>query len=969
MEDIAVEVLEQHAGGGTWAYDLENGQVWWSAGTYALHRLSPIEYDPAYQSSLALYEPESRERLHAAIEQAKASGDGWSLILSLRRADGVRRFVHSIGRVTRRRGQQPILAGAIIDVHNQTVERRARERDSAGDAAGDALRWRMAAESAGLSLFEIDRDRHRIRIVGVLAALVGEESAHEIELDSDDWAQRIPLEDRLRRAQRMDAHCAGALSFHVCEYTLKLVDGREVPLRETARYVNSDDGHRLIGTISDISFQVNAERAVRDSRERLEQTVMHAPIGMSELDLEGRWLRANHELCRTLGYTEAELRRMHFADLTVDEADVAETRHQARRLLAGEITVYRQEKRYRHRDGGLIDVQMDVSLLRGNLDEPLYFIAHCQNITERKTGQRALFDAKQMADVTFEAIGEGIIRVGNDGRILQVNTAACSLLCTEADDLIGQRFVDRVVLHDAGRDTVLADPVAQVFAYGERVRAPLFTRLAQRDGGYLSIVDSTSPIRDVHGRICGAVFVFRDVTEARRLTDELEYWAYHDVLTGLLNRRGFEQAIERLWPERMRPGMPCYVLCIDLDHFKAVNDLGGHAAGDEMLRQVAASLRSVLRKDDIVGRVGGDEFSAVVFANDDTAVSTMAERLIRRIRTLRLSVDETPYDGGASVGMARFSTAASSWQSVLDQADAALYVAKANGRNGFHLYGASDAQAVSYLNSKQVLQTGFDDDRFELFFQRIVNDERATLGFEALLRYQSDAAFITPDLFLPTARRLGLMSRLDCWVLDQALRTLAEARARRQWRDHWRLSVNLSPLTLSDPDFRAHAMSMLSRYATAASMLDIEVVESDELFGTHCEALIDDLRRHGVRIWLDDFARGYNGFDTLKRIEVDGIKIDRSFVQEIEHNPIDRAVLNSIRDVSQALAIPVTAEGVESDAIFETLKQTGFSRFQGFFFHEPAPAERALSDTPDCPQAGAVPARDADTSLPLTNNR
>lgn len=948
MHQRAIEVLERHSKSGTWLFDLETQEIFWSDGVYKLHGVTREQYTPDLDSALSFYMPESRALLESALERSMAEGSGWSLAVEIVRADGSFRYVQAIGQVEKRPGKAPLLAGALLDIHEQTVARR-RSEALERRLAEESLRWRVAGENAGLGLVEIDWDRGRYRISGVFAQRIGLSDSSDADIAREQWVSWIHPDDYAQRQRLLEAHMAGEVPDYEMEYRLCLPLG-DMWVKEAGRRVGADDGRRLIGTLSDISERKTAERKIRHSQRRLRQTLRHAPIGIALVSPEGRWLTVNQTLCEIIGYDEVELLETTFQDITHPEDLESDLAH-LNDLLAGRTRAYRMEKRYFHKQGHIVDIQLDVSLLRDDASEPLYFISHIQDITERKRDHQALFEARELAEVTFEAIGEGVIRVDADGRITEANTAAQSLLgLAPALDggrlsLIGQAFDDVVRFFDPDRDERMPDPMHDVLQTGERIRVPIFTRLRRQDGAFISIVDSISPIHDENGSVRGAVFVFQDISEARRMTDELLHQASHDPLTGLPNRRGFGESLARAWTRARSSLLPAFVMYLDLDHFKIINDTCGHAAGDELLRQIALSFRSMLRESDVLARLGGDEFAAIVMSKDIEGAQTVAEKFIRAAGDLGFTFEGRSYAVGVSLGIAALDPQLESTEAALMHADAALYIAKDAGRNRYHVYRSEQetgAVAAAYLNTAQLLQSGLEQNLFTLYLQAIMDVTGARIGYEALLRFDGPNGVIGPDTFLPTAKRLGMMSRIDRWVVTQALNMVDTFDRRGLWPTDCYLSINLSPVSLADPQFHAELVTLLDQRKTDAHRFVFEITESDALFGDHYPQLIQQLRDRGFHVWLDDFASGYNSFDMLKRASVDGLKIDRSFVMGIDQDPIDRAVIRSIGDVSAALSLEVTAEGVETQEVFELLLRAGVDRFQGYLFHRPEPAEAAL---------------------------
>jgi diguanylate cyclase (GGDEF)-like protein/PAS domain S-box-containing protein len=946
MQLSGIEILERHARAGIWSFDLETQAIHWSDGIYAIHGLDRASFTPQLDSALSFYTSESRDALSQAIDRAQRQGSGYSLTVELIRADGARRHVQAIGQVELRDGQQPLLAGALLDVHDQVKERNisaARERR----LAVENKRWRTAGENAGLGLIDIDLYEDLYRVYGRFNSRIGLSHADESAIDRDKWYSWIGENDRRERKKRIDAHLEANTADYSCEYRLQLPGRDPVWLRERGRLVDTDEGRRIVGTVSDITAERAAQDALRVSKRRLTQTLTQAPTGIALVSPQGRWLTVNRALCEILGYDELELLERTFQDITHPD-DLETDLDYVDDLLSGRKLTGRMEKRYFHKQGHSVDVQLDVSLLRDDAGEPLYFICHIQDISESKRTLHELFEAKELADITFESIGEGVIRIDVNGRISELNSASVQLLGGTREQMLGEYFGDVVRFYDPDDEVPIDDPMPRVLGEGDRVRVPIFTRLRRRDGEFISIVDSISPIHDETGDVRGAVFVFQDISEARRVTQELMHEASHDPLTGLPNRRGFDEALARTWMRVQQGALHAFVMYLDLDHFKAVNDICGHAAGDELLQQIAQAMYSLLRDSDVLARLGGDEFAAIVHAGDADGARVVADKIIQRVRDYEFTYDGRSFKVGVSIGVAELDRGLDSTDSVLLHADTALYAAKNAGRNRYEFYQDSAAegdQAVANLGAPELLQRGLDKDEFILYLQAVVDGDGTPVGYEALLRLSEPDGVIRPETFLPIATRLGMMSRIDRWVLRHALHLIEAYEQRGLWPEGCYLSINISPISVADPLFHAELISMLDQHEVGAGRLVFEVTESEALFGEHYPRLIQNLRDRGFEVWLDDFAGGHTGFDILKHASVDGIKIDRAFVRNLEHDPIDRAVLRSIADVAATLDINIIAEGVETQAALELLKRANVRQFQGYYFHRPEPVEAALVHT------------------------
>ncbi|WP_158583552.1 bifunctional diguanylate cyclase/phosphodiesterase [Salinisphaera sp. Q1T1-3] len=935
----ALDILEQHAQAGTWRFDPETEELWWSPGVYRLHGLDPETDRASIESALSFYEPDSRARLEAALAHAQSSGEGWNLTLTIRRADGVLRQTQGIGEVRPRPGRPPLLAGAFFDIH-EAAEARDRQQAIERALAEQAHRWQTAGEHAGLGLMEIDITADRYRISGAFVQRNGLGDCAELTLAGTDWQHLIDERDRAGRNRRLNDHLAGRTEAFESEFRLRVHGRVPIWVRETGRAVRADDAPtRIVGTLADIDARKRTEHALQQSQRRLRQTLHHAPIGIALVAPEGRWISVNHALCEMIGYDEAELGALTFQDITHPddlEADMVLVSD----LLTGRKLNYRLEKRYFHKDGHTVDIQLDVSLLRDEAGEPLYFIAQIQDITERKRQHRALFEARELAEITFEAIGEGVIRLDRYGTITQVNSAACALLDRSADSLIQHAFTECVTFYHADFDQILPNPLSSVLIDGGRAAVPLFTRIMRHDGSMIAITDSLSAIYHDDGRVGGAVFVFQDITEARQRTMELSHQASHDTLTGLANRRGFQRDLAATW-RRARNGMlQAFVMYLDLDHFKAVNDSCGHAAGDDLLRLVAERLRAVLRDSDVLARLGGDEFAAIVHANDADGARVVAEKFLRSIRALHFVRGERTYRLGLSLGIAALDTTLEGPEASLAHADDALYRAKAAGRNDYRFHEPANAATTPRR-------------RLSLHLAPIVDQGSHVVAQELTLRAPDVARHGPMSSGVATAGETVTPSstRIDQSTLDMAIELLEDA-SEADALGSGPLCISLNAIELADPAFQNRLFKRLGDRPHLAPRLIFQLAEHNALFDSDLPPLVARIRGCGAAVWLVEFGSGYDGFELLKRYVFDGVKIAADFARSLTATTINRAVLRAIMDVAKRQRLSVVADGVEDDAVFALLSKAGIQRFQGRLYAPARAGSRAEThsahtDSPD----------------------
>ncbi len=414
------------------------------------------------------------------------------------------------------------------------------------------------------------------------------------------------------------------------------------------------------------------------------------------------------------------------------------------------------------------------------------------------------------------------------------------------------------------------------------------------------------------------------------------FMAHHDALTGLPNRVMFQERLEEALAQQRRRGDGIALLCLDLDHFKQVNDTLGHPAGDMLLKTVAERLRQCVREGDVVARLGGDEFAVLQCgAGQPGYASGLAQRIVATLGG--------PYDLGgdravigASVGVAVATSELCSADVLLRNADIALYRAKADGRGGFCLFESGmDDQVQARRALERDLREALVRHEFEVFYQPVFQlQDRRLSGFEALLRWRHpDRGLVSPAEFIPVAEELGLIVPVGAWVLAQACTDAAT------WPIEIRVAVNLSPVQFYSPGLVAAVQRALQVSGLPAHRLELEITESALLQDSKTVlATLHELRALGLRTALDDFGTGYSSLSYLRSFPFDRLKIDQSFVREMTQRPDCRTIVRSVLDLSRELGMSTTAEGVETEDQLDLLSRDGCTEVQGFLFDRPRPA-------------------------------
>lgn len=564
------------------------------------------------------------------------------------------------------------------------------------------------------------------------------------------------------------------------------------------------------------------------------------------------------------------------------------------------------------------------------------------DITDRRHAEEALFREKERAQITLQSIGDGVITTTSDAIVEFLNSTAETLTGWSNKDAVGKPLHQIFRVVDERTRKPIEDPIKRCLRSGRIAGLANHSLLISRTGQEYAVQDSAAPIRDRSATVVGAVLVFQDVTEARRIAREIAHQANHDPLTGLVNRREFERRIENSLMSARLHGAQHALCFIDLDRFKVVNDSAGHAAGDEILRQTAALLMRQVRGRDTLARLGGDEFCLLIENCPLDKAFTISEGLIAAIRQCRFFWEGRAFEIGASVGVVPVDNDSESTRRLLTDADVACYTAKDLGRNRVQIhpnYACSLTDSRHSIVGLSDLQNALDADRFRLFYQPIqplCDKARGPGQHEVLLRLMNgDEELIRPEAFIPTAERYGVMPSIDRWVIRDALRRIGAKMAKPLQPG---IAINLSGSSLGDGTLLDFILKEMQSADFPPDRLCFEVTETAAIRNlSQASQFISQLRERGCRFALDDFGKGLSSLTYLKHLPVDFLKIDGSFVRDIAESPSDRAVVSAVNELAHAMDIETIAEGVETPSVIRELKALGVDYIQGFAIGEPMP--------------------------------
>jgi diguanylate cyclase (GGDEF)-like protein len=468
-------------------------------------------------------------------------------------------------------------------------------------------------------------------------------------------------------------------------------------------------------------------------------------------------------------------------------------------------------------------------------------------------------------------------------------------------------------------------------------------------GEEYGIEDSAAPIRNANNDILGAVLVFHDVTEQRRLSNEITYQATHDSLTGLVNRLEFETRLRRLLRQPINEKKPHALLYVDLDQFKIVNDTCGHSVGDKALQQVSKLLDQIIRNRDTLARLGGDEFGVILEHCTTEQAIRVSETICQQMDEFRFAHETHRFRIGASVGLVSIDKRWNTTSALMQAADKSCYAAKDAGRNRVHIWSETDLAMRTRHGEMQWttrIESALDEKRFELYAQRLsdLGSESTGIHAEVLVRLRdTDGAIILPGAFFPAAERFHLASRIDKWVLRNAIDWLV-SKPRALFQDIDMLCINLSGQSVGDRAFHSFANEILNKLdKQTCSKICLEITETAAITNlTDASLFIEQVSNLGVLVALDDFGAGASSFDYLKKLPVDILKIDGQFIQDLIEDPLDEAAVRCFVEVAKIIELKTVAEFVSTPEVFERVKALGIDFAQGFLLHKPEPIDIAI---------------------------
>ncbi len=674
------------------------------------------------------------------------------------------------------------------------------------------------------------------------------------------------------------------------------------------------------------------QRALRLSEERYRALSEHATDLIAVVDSDGRHIYASPSYQTVLGYDPANVVGTPVVDYLDAEGHALFRRHWTDWQQPGAGPT-RLEMRARHADGSWRWLE---AIIQPVLDDPAIggIMAIARDITARKQAEQQLRQSEEQYRLIVETAQEGVLVLGPDACLTYVNQRLAEMLGYTVAEMTGESLF---AFMDEEQAALTRLEFARRRDRLDETRR-FDSRLRHKDGSWIWVHASTVALTDEAGQFAGEFGMLTDITERKQAEDELRYQALHDALTGLANRTLLRDHLEQALPRAELAGSGLALLLLDMDRFNEVNDTFGHSHGDLVLQEVARRLSATSCASDLVARLGGDEF-AVVRAGDDAAGALAAAEALSHVFADSFEVDGYVLHLTASIGIALYPEHGADAATLLRCADVAMYAAKQDGRTAAVYAPERDPHSAERIMLIAELRQAIAQGGLVLHYQpkvAVATDE--ICGAEALVRWpHPERGLIPPDQFIGLAEQTGQIDALTRWVLGEAIRQA------HVWRTQGRpisIAVNLSTANLLAPQLYTVVADLLATYDMPPSLLRLEVTEST-LMADMNRALdvLTNLAALGVGISIDDYGTGYSSLAYLKRLPVDEIKIDRSFVQHMAEDESDASIVASTVGLAHSLGRRVVAEGVESEHALGLLREMRCDVVQGYYLSRPLPPE------------------------------
>mgnify|MGYP001044574795 FL=1 len=794
--------------------------------------------------------------------------------------------------------------------------------------------WEFALEGTGHGVWDLNPATGEVVFSPAWRRMLGF-TPEDVPNTLAAWRLLIHPEDQMKVRVAFESLLRGDAETCQATYRMRTKIGDYRWVLTAAHLMRDAAGRplRMIGTNTDVTDQREMEQRLEQLMAALNESEAHfrrffdeAKAVMLLIDpADGRIIDANPAASAFYGYAREELLALHITDINqMTQEDVAAEMAQA--LAAG-----REQSIHPHRlkNGAIRTVEVYSSPYQYDNRLVIYAIIH--DISERIQAERGLREAATV----FESTAEAIMITDTNGVIRRINQAFTHMTGYSAEEALGQ--TPRILKSGRQDDLFYKNMWERLIAQG-RWEGEVWNK--RKNGDLFPVWQIVSTVRDEQGRSVGFVALFIDITQKKRDEDEIAYRANYDSLTGLPNRNLLAERLGQALKQARREGSRVAVMFVDLDFFKQVNDTLGHAVGDRLLQLVAERMRMCVRETDTIARLGGDEFVILLMDIDEISpASIVAEKLIAQMAEA-FTIEGNEIHIGASIGITIFPDDGRDVDTLFRNADLAMYRAKTMGRNNAQFFEtALTTAALDRRALENDLRGALSRHEFRLHFLPLVDLATShIIGVEALLRWQHpQRGLLEPVHFVPLAVETGLIREIGAWALDEACHQLAgwEAAGYRLT-----LAINVSIRQLPEALSVKNILAVLYKYGLSPDQLVLEITESVLLADAPAiQQWFVDAGAAGLHLAIDDFGTGYSSLAYLKRFPVHHVKIDKTFVKNMEGDAGNRALVEAILAMAHSLGLSVVAEGVEEASQASLLQARHCEQAQGYLYSQPVPAD------------------------------
>lgn len=876
---------------------------------------------------------EDRALVVARWQQCANEESEFDMEFSLRHEDGSRTYVHAKAMpVAGADGLVNGFVGSIEDVTQRKLEHAALENSE--------RLLKRTGEIAGVGGWSVDLSTNDIHWSDETCRIHGLPPGYKPKLDEAIGyyapEARPDIEKAVKRAIEEGVDWDLELPFIQAS-------GRRIWVRAAGNVV-SENGKatQLWGAFQDITERIEQKKALQAANDRITLATDSGSIGIWDLDLATNIMIWDSWMYRIYGIQQLSCNQPYDQFKNQIYPEDKEIVRQAVLDAIADVRPLDIEFRILWSDGSARYLHVTARVVRDSDRSATRIVGTARDITRIKELTKELADQHELIRVTLHSIGDAVITTDAQGNVTWLNPVAERMTGWLSAETQGQAFAKVFhIIHEETRQ-VAENPLMICLEKNVKAGLPSHTVLISRNGEEFGIEDSASPIRNDRDELLGVVIVFHDVTEQRRLAGEMNYRASHDTLTGLVNRGEFETRLRRILHTSHEDGSEHALMYIDLDQFKLVNDACGHSAGDALLQQVSKLLNESVRTRDTLARLGGDEFAVILNHCTIEQAQKVAQKICDRMDDFRFLHNERRFRIGTSIGLVPVDRRWKTIATLMQAADTSCYAAKEAGRNRVHAWFDTDL-AMRARNGESHwasnIEHALDENRFILFAQRIESLRHETSGLyaEVLLRMVStDGSLISPGSFMTAAERFHLATRIDRWVLRNALSWL---QGLSNIDNIDTLCINLSGQSIGDRTFHKHAIEQFTQVGPLISKrVCLEITETAAVTKlTDAALFIEEVRKLGVRIALDDFGAGASSFGYLKSLQVDILKIDGQFIKDMIDDPLDEAAVRCFVDVAGVVGVKTVAEFVDRPELLKRVREIGIDYAQGFLLHRPEP--------------------------------